>query len=254
MPQTIILLAAPSSFSQQLEAILLQLGYQTVVADSQSTITQAMVKAPILTLVDLSTTSFDWARLVRYIKGPAKKNNHMPVIGFDDNLSTTLEETARTAGCTALVTRLIIIEQTQSVIDKYRWQLDEEICALPLPILARQGIREFNEGLYFECHETLEDVWNDHEGLIRVFYQGILQIAVGYLHIRRKNWRGAVKVLERGIPKIAHFRPICQGVDVADLVEQAQAIRTRLIDLGPDRIAEFEAKPLPTVKLIDKHL
>ena len=100
--------------------------------------------------------------------------------------------------------------------------------------LVQMGIEQFNRQQFFTCHETLEDAWNAESRPLRILYQGILQIAVGYFHITRQNWRGAVKVLERGIPKAAHFRPGCQGIDVDDLVLRAQEIQTRLLEIGPD--------------------
>ena len=42
-----------------------------------------------------------------------------------------------------------------------------------------KGIEEFNQGLYFQCHETLEEVWLEEQGEDRLFYQGIIQIAFG---------------------------------------------------------------------------
>ena len=34
-----------------------------------------------------------------------------------------------------------------------------------------KGIEEFNSGLYFECHETLEEIWLEEHGEDRKFYQ-----------------------------------------------------------------------------------
>ena len=43
----------------------------------------------------------------------------------------------------------------------------------------RKGIEEFNRGDYFECHETLEDVWMLEAGENKRFYQGLIQLSVG---------------------------------------------------------------------------
>ena len=42
-----------------------------------------------------------------------------------------------------------------------------------------KGIDEFNRQLFFECHETLEELWLEERGEDRKFYQGIIQIAAG---------------------------------------------------------------------------
>ena len=57
-----------------------------------------------------------------------------------------------------------------------------------------EGLKLFNKKKFFEAHEELEDAWRDETGEIRNLYQGILQVAVAYLHVTRRNFNGAVKV------------------------------------------------------------
>ena len=44
-----------------------------------------------------------------------------------------------------------------------------------------KGIAEFNAGLFFECHDTLEDMWGGIRGPARDFFQGLIQVSVAYL-------------------------------------------------------------------------
>src|ERR671924_1571204 len=60
-------------------------------------------------------------------------------------------------------------------------------CNAPLHPRAAEGLRLFNAREYFEAHEALEDAWNAERGRIRDLYRGILQIAVVYLHVTRRN-------------------------------------------------------------------
>ena len=55
--------------------------------------------------------------------------------------------------------------------------------------LAR-GISEFNAGLFFECHDTLEEVWHGTRGPARDFFQGLIQVAVGFYHLGNSNATG----------------------------------------------------------------
>jgi hypothetical protein len=80
-------------------------------------------------------------------------------------------------------------------------------------------------------------------------YQGILQIGVACHHIQNKNWRGAMKLLERGMPKVERFVPNCMGLDLAKLLADAEAIRQELIRLGPDWQGEFNHMLWPTIQL-----
>lgn len=83
---------------------------------------------------------------------------------------------------------------------------------------------------------------------IRLLYQGILQVGVSLYHVQRGNWRGAMKVLARAIPKLAHFEPTCMGIDVSGLLAGARRIREYLIQLGPERIGEFDPAMFPAIR------
>jgi len=114
-----------------------------------------------------------------------------------------------------------------------------------------QGIAEFNRGEYFECHETLEAMWIEETDPLRYLYQGILQIGVGFYHLQRRNHRGAVALLQRGIRLLQPFVKGCLGVDVARLIREAEYCRDLLLALGPDRLHEFDTSLIPQVVLLE---
>ena len=96
-----------------------------------------------------------------------------------------------------------------------------------------QAIGEFNRGDWFDCHETLEDLWVGEEGEIRYFYQGVLQVAVALHHWRGGNYAGAVRLLESGADYLRRVRAVCQRVDVANLIAAADRMREVWSTLGP---------------------
>lgn len=118
----------------------------------------------------------------------------------------------------------------------------------PLPEAIARAIEEFNAGDYYPCHDTIEEHWVREVGRQRVLYQGILQVGIAFYHTENGNWRGAIKMLERGIPKLRPFVPTCQGIDVAALLAAAEAIEKHLLELGAERIEEF-ALDFPTITL-----
>ena len=120
--------------------------------------------------------------------------------------------------------------------------------AAPAALLA--GIAQFNAGDYWECHETLEDLWRPEPDHIRYLYQGILQLGVGFYHLRRGNWRGAVNKLRGGLGYLDPSAPACLGLDVVRLQAEAGAVLAALDALGAARLAEYDASVLPTVHLI----
>ena len=112
-----------------------------------------------------------------------------------------------------------------------------------------EGIAQFNRGEFFEQHETLELLWRAERRDIRYLYQGILQIGVAFHHLRRLNHHGAVYMLTRGPRYLAPFAPRCQRVDGAALRRDAAAALQEVERLGPARLAEFDWRLAPQVRI-----
>src|SRR5512133_2796554 len=117
--------------------------------------------------------------------------------------------------------------------------MSEFDCDQPLHPEALHGIALFNAGEYFEAHEALETAWRAEPGPVRDLYQGILQVAVTYLHIQRRNYGGATKVSARCKPKLDQWPDTCRGVDVASLRRNLASVMESLARLGPERIHTF---------------
>ena len=128
-----------------------------------------------------------------------------------------------------------------------------ERCAEPPPPLVVRGVEEFNRREFFDCHETLEVAWRLEPHPVRFLYQGVLHVAVGYYHLLRGNYHGAITKLRTGCELLEFFTPRCQGVEVAPLIEAASRTRERLTELGPARMGVFEHDLIPTVSLVGPH-
>ena len=99
-------------------------------------------------------------------------------------------------------------------------------CASEPPPGVLEGIRLFNEGLYYECHEEIEHEWHAETGDIRNLYQGILQIGVGFHHASNGNLRGARLLLTDGLDKLSRFLPVCLGIDTQTLWDDSAKLLT----------------------------
>ncbi len=110
-----------------------------------------------------------------------------------------------------------------------------------------QGLQEFNRGEFFEAHETLELIWKEETDPLRYLYQGILQVGVGFYHLSRGNYRGAIALWERGLRLLEPFRSGCLSVDVDRLILETSRCRDILRDLGPGRLQEFDLTLIPRV-------
>jgi uncharacterized protein len=124
-----------------------------------------------------------------------------------------------------------------------------DACNDPPPAPLLQGIEEFNEGRYWECHETLEALWRAEPRPVRDLYQGILQVGVGFHHLRRGNYAGAVKVLGRALVRLERLPEICQGVHIAELLAAAQTVYNRVRGLGPEGVGQVSMKALPYLRV-----
>jgi uncharacterized protein len=122
-----------------------------------------------------------------------------------------------------------------------------DICNAPIHPQAAEGLRLFNAGKYFEAHEALEEAWNEEQGNVRELYRGILQIAVVYLHITRRNYNGAVKVYDRSQRWLKDWPNICRGIEVGKLRQDAEAVFNEVKRLGLERISKFDNSLLKPV-------
>ena len=106
-----------------------------------------------------------------------------------------------------------------------------------------KGIDEFNQRQFFECHETLEEIWQEDHGEDRAFYQGVIQIAAGYYKLEQGVPAGALKLWRTGMEKLEGYAPVHLGVNVASLLDGVKA------NLQTLEAAHQQGRPLPELDL-----
>lgn len=121
-----------------------------------------------------------------------------------------------------------------------------------IPDLVLKGIEEFNRGEFFECHEYLEEAWMQEPRRVRFLYQGILQVGVGYYHLKNGNWRGATGLLRNGTIRLKEFEPATLGIEVSKLVRESERCLAELEELGRARVREFDTTSIPKVELVER--
>ena len=82
----------------------------------------------------------------------------------------------------------------------------------------------FNGIRYWHAHEAWETLWRAADDEDRDFYQGLIQVAAGLLHLQRRNVRGARNKLAEGLEKLAKYEPAHRGIVVSELVAKGQLI------------------------------
>lgn len=100
-----------------------------------------------------------------------------------------------------------------------------------------RGVEQFNQHLFYDCHDTLEALWMEAVQPDKTFYQGILQISVGLYHLGNHNWRGAVILLGEGINRLAPYPSDYGGVDLENFLAQTADLLSVLQSSGPEKVA-----------------
>ena len=134
----------------------------------------------------------------------------------------------------------------------------------PIPWEARSdaGVFLFNQGEYWFAHEAWEGIWMNAEPTPKKFYQGLIQIAAGYVKLQQRHHKGALANLKKGLER---FREVDEAVGDLDvpilykkLMNQSRGVRVSLLDQGEARVLarawdlwpkiEYAGKPLVETK------
>ena len=118
------------------------------------------------------------------------------------------------------------------------------------PLELHKAINQFNSGLFWECHETLEYVWRNTAYPLRFFYHAIIKVAAGFHHMSRRNGRGARLKLAEGVRLLALFPPEFLGVRTDLMHHEATLWLERLGIGGPIDWAQVEALPIAQIRRV----
>jgi hypothetical protein len=109
-----------------------------------------------------------------------------------------------------------------------------------------EGIRRLNAGEYFEAHEVWEEIWLRSSGETKLFYQTLIQAAVGMHHYERGNLRGALGMHKNVIEKLGRLPDVFMSLD---LVEFKHEFENFLADLV-DKDAVTKKRDRPVIRLL----
>ena len=80
--------------------------------------------------------------------------------------------------------------------------------------LLQRGIREFNEGKFFEAHDSFEEIWQGYREPDREFLQGLIHAAVALYHLEHRNFKGARSQFSKACSRLTAYRPEHRGLSV----------------------------------------
>ncbi len=108
---------------------------------------------------------------------------------------------------------------------------------MPLPAKVLEYVELFDAGRYWDAHEALEDHWRED----RVdFYKGMIQVAAAFVHVDKRNWLGARKVLLRALPYLEACPASHRGFDVAAVCDHGRRLLEAVERLEAGELEEFD--------------
>ena len=93
-----------------------------------------------------------------------------------------------------------------------------------------QGIKFFNRKQYFDAHEVWEEIWLRSSGDKKLFYQMLIQAAVGLHHYERANTRGARGMYKNVCEKLARLPKFLMSLDLVEFERQFKKFFAELIE------------------------
>jgi hypothetical protein len=116
----------------------------------------------------------------------------------------------------------------------------------PIPWAADSdaGVFMFNQREYWHAHEVWERVRMSAESEAKLFYQGLIQLAEGFVKIQQRQHKGALASLRKGLDKFRSLDDavgdLAAPIDYKKLMNQSRGVRVSLLDQGAPRL---EARP-----------
>lgn len=241
---TVLIYTQDLFFGLRIEDVVTKLGGQAQAVSSPAELADGLADVPALAIIELGERQ-DWIEVVQKAR---KWTRGVPVVAFGSHVDTAALAAARQAGCDHVRTKGRFMEELPALVERYvRPSADLPGCDEAPNELVREGLRLFNLGQYYPCHDALEKAWFAEERPCRNLYQGILQLAIALHQIERGNFNGADKMLRRAINKFQRLPPSCQGIDAAGLLETCRSLQQTLLEFGPEGLVAFPRHQFPTI-------
>ena len=87
--------------------------------------------------------------------------------------------------------------------------------------VVRESVRLFNEQRYWECHETLEQIWRkERDPVEKAVLQGVILAASALVHAQKSENEVCLGMIPRALEKLGRWeKPTYYSVDVKQLME-----------------------------------
>ena len=113
-----------------------------------------------------------------------------------------------------------------------------------------EAVRTYNAGQYLEAHELFELIWMTKGGAERIFYQGLVHVAMGFHYLVAGDVHRASAKLRRAAELLEDFAGDFLGFNVEALRGSVASCRHRLEELGASNIMRFDRTLIPRLTLL----
>jgi hypothetical protein len=110
---------------------------------------------------------------------------------------------------TSVVEPLAKVEFTRNLDEAPHFQTKEKII--------EEAVGYFNSERYWECHETLEQVWRPSKGKKKLLLQAIVLVCAAQVHEQRGEGDVALSIYKRALPQISWGEKSYHRIDIPRL-------------------------------------
>ncbi len=89
---------------------------------------------------------------------------------------------------------------------------------------ALKGLRQFNQGEFYEAHEFFEKAWRETQDDSREFYRSLLLICGGFFRLTQGRTDAAKKFFTLSLHWLGFFPNHYQGMDTGELQHQLRKL------------------------------
>ena len=87
----------------------------------------------------------------------------------------------------------------------------------------REGIRLFNEGQFFECHEIWEGFYHETDEANKPFVEGLIQLAAAFrMCCDFQEVRGPVRMMHQALIRFENYQPAFLQIRLKELCEAVE--------------------------------
>ena len=82
------------------------------------------------------------------------------------------------------------------------------------------GLQAYEEKDFFEAHELWEELWSEYYLDDKTFIQGLIQLAVSFVHLGNGNLNGAKSLMKKSGDKFSSYSGLHRGINIDNLKQQ----------------------------------